>query len=103
LPQQMRGLIPEQESVLDQVNERPSGFGDRVPRDSVLGVYATCWRRRVDKLRVLLVDDVCMDNLCGSGLPRAFDSANPARLLPVLGVRFNPGWDPRGPFRRVNK
>jgi hypothetical protein len=53
--------------------------------ESVLGVYATCWRRRVDKLRVLLVDDVCMDNLCGSGLLRAFADESRPSCCPCWG------------------
>ena len=65
-------------------------------RDSVRGAYATRKGLRVDKLRVLLVDDVMTTGASLDWCVRAWKSAGASSLLGLTAARVVPKWSPSG-------
>ncbi len=65
--------------------------------DSVLGAYATRKGLRVDKLRVLLLDDVLTTGATLDSCARALKQAGAAAVLGLTVARVAPGWIPTGP------
>jgi competence protein ComFC len=64
--------------------------------DSVRGAYATGKRLRVDKLRVLLVDDVMTTGATLDSCARALKSAGASSHLGLTVARVFPRWSPPG-------
>jgi len=65
--------------------------------DSVRGAYATRKGLRVDKLRVLLLDDVLTTGATLDSCARALKQAGAAAVLGLTVARVVPGWSPTGP------
>ncbi len=65
--------------------------------DSVRGAYATRKRLRVDKLRVLLLDDVLTTGATLDSCARALKQAGAAAVMGLTVARVVPGWSPTGP------
>jgi hypothetical protein len=68
-------------------------------RDSVRGAYATRKGLRVDKLRVLLLDDVLTTGARLDLCARALQQAGAAAVMGLTVARVVPGWSP-GSCRR---
>jgi competence protein ComFC len=71
--------------------------------DSVRGAYATRKGLRVDKLRVLLLDDVLTTGATLDSCARALKQAGAAAVLGLTVARVVPGWSPTGPQQRQEK
>ena len=67
--------------------------------DSVRGAYATRKGLRVDKLRVLLLDDVLTTGATLDSCARALKQAGAAAVMGLTVARVVPGWSPTGPQR----
>jgi ComF family protein len=67
--------------------------------DSVRGAYATRKGLRVDKLCVLLLDDVMTTGATLDSCARALKQAGAAAVLGLTVARVVPGWSPTGPQR----
>jgi competence protein ComFC len=65
--------------------------------ESVRGAYATRKGLRVDKLRVLLLDDVLTTGATLDSCARALKQAGAAAVLGLTVARVVPGWSPTGP------
>ncbi len=65
--------------------------------DSVRGAYATRKSLRVDKLRVLLLDDVLTSGATLDSRARARKQAGEAAVMGLTVARVVPGWSPSGP------
>jgi len=65
--------------------------------DSVRGAYATRKGLRVDKLRVLLLDDVLTTGATLDSCARALKQAGAAAVMGLTVARVVPGWSPTGP------
>jgi competence protein ComFC len=65
--------------------------------ESVRGAYATRQGLRVDKLRVLLLDDVLTTGATLDSCARALKQAGAAAVLGLTVARVVPGWSPTGP------
>jgi len=65
--------------------------------DSVRGAYATRKGLRVDKLRVLLLDDVMTTGATLDSCARALKQAGAAAVMGLTVARVVPGWSPTGP------
>ncbi len=65
--------------------------------ESVRGAYATRQGLRVDKLRVLLLDDVLTTGATLDSCARALKQAGAAAVLGLTVARVVPGWSPMGP------
>ena len=64
---------------------------------SVRGAYATREGVRVDKLRVLLVDDVMTTGATLDSCARALRKAGAAEIFGLTVARLVPGWSPSAP------
>jgi ComF family protein len=64
--------------------------------DSVRGAYATRKGLRVDKLRVLLLDDVLTTGATLDSCARALKRAGAAAVMGLTVARVVPGWSPTG-------
>ena len=64
---------------------------------SVRGAYATREGVRVDKLRVLLVDDVMTTGATLDSCARALRKAGAAEVFGLTVARLVPGWSPSAP------
>jgi predicted amidophosphoribosyltransferase len=71
--------------------------------DSVRGAYATRKRLRVDKLRVLLLDDVLTTGATLDSCARALKQAGAAAVLGLTVTRVVPGWSPTGLQRQLQR
>jgi ComF family protein len=71
--------------------------------DSVRGAYATRKGLRVDKLRVLLLDDVLTTGATLDSCARALKQAGAAALLGLTVARVVPGWSPTGPQQQLQQ
>ncbi len=65
--------------------------------ESVRGAYATRKGLRVDKLRVLLLDDVLTTGATLNSCARALQQAGAAAVIRLTVARVVPGWSPAGP------
>jgi ComF family protein len=65
--------------------------------DSVRGAYATRKGLRVDKLRVLLLDDVLTTGATLDSCARALKQAGAAAVMGLTVARVVPSWSPTGP------
>jgi competence protein ComFC len=64
---------------------------------TVRGAYATRPRTQVDKLRILLVDDVFTTGATLDACSRALRSAGASRVVGLTVARVLPNWSPSGP------
>jgi len=64
---------------------------------TVRGAYATRQGTQVDKLRILLVDDVFTTGATLDACSRALRSAGAARVVGLTVARVLPNWSPGGP------
>ena len=71
--------------------------------ESVRGAYATRKGLRVDKLRVLLLDDVLTTGATLDSCARALKQAGAAAVLELTVARAVPGWSPTGPQQQVQR
>jgi ComF family protein len=71
--------------------------------DSVRGAYATRKGLRVDKLRVLLLDDVLTTGATLDSCARALKQAGAAAVLGLTVARVVPGRSPTGPQQHVQR
>jgi ComF family protein len=71
--------------------------------ESVRGAYATRKGLRVDKLRVLLLDDVLTTGATLDSCPRALKQAGAAAVMGLAVARVVPGWSPTGPQRPTHQ
>jgi ComF family protein len=71
--------------------------------ESVRGAYATRKGLRVDKLRVLLLDDVLTTGATLDSCARALKQAGAAAVLGLTVARVVPGWSPTGPQQRLQQ
>ena len=71
--------------------------------ESVGGAYATRKGLRVDKLRVLLLDDVLTAGATLDSCARALKQAGAAAVLGLTVAQAVPGWSPTGPQQRVQR
>ena len=71
--------------------------------DSVRGAYATRKGLRVDKLRVLLLDDVLTTGATLDSCARALKQAGAAAVLGLTVARVVPGWSPTGPQQQLRE
>jgi ComF family protein len=70
---------------------------------SVRGTYATRKGLRVDKLRVLLLDDVLTTGATLDSCARALKQAGAAAVLGLTVARVVPGWSPTGPQQQLRR
>jgi len=71
--------------------------------ESVRGAYATRKGLRVDKLRVLLLDDVLTTGATLDSCARALKQAGAAAVLGLTVARVVPGWSPTGPQQQLQR
>jgi ComF family protein len=71
--------------------------------DSVRGAYATRKGLRVDKLRVLLLDDVLTTGATLDSCARALKKAGAAAVMGLTVARVVPGWSPTGPQQQLQR
>jgi ComF family protein len=71
--------------------------------ESVRGAYATRKGLRVDKLRVLLLDDVLTTGATLDSCARALKQAGAAAVLGLTVARVVPGWSPTGSQQQLRK
>ena len=71
--------------------------------ESVRGAYATRKGLRVDKLRVLLLDDVLTTGATLDSCARALKRAGAAAVLGLTVARVVPGWSPTGPQQQSRR
>jgi len=94
--------LPLERDVLERIKPRPPQLLlSRSERWKVVrGAYATREEHRVDKARVLLVDDVMTTGATLDACARALKKAGAAAVLGLTVARIVPGWSPPGPTRR---
>lgn len=71
--------------------------------DSLRGAYATRKGLRVDKLRVLLLDDVLTTGATLDSCARALKQAGAAAVMGLTVERVVPGWSPTGPQHQTQQ
>jgi ComF family protein len=71
--------------------------------DSVRGAYATRKGLRVDKLRVLLLDDVLTTGATLDSCARALKQAGAAAVMGLTVARVVAGWSPTGPQQQTQE
>jgi competence protein ComFC len=71
--------------------------------ESVRGAYATRKGLRVDKLRVLLLDDVLTTGATLDSCARALKQAGAAAVLGLTVARVVPGWSLTGPQQQLQR
>ncbi len=71
--------------------------------ESVRGAYATRKGLRVDKLRVLLLDDVLTTGATLDSCARALKQAGAAAVMGLTVARVVPGWSPPGPQQQLQQ
>lgn len=71
--------------------------------ESVRGAYATRKGLRVDKLRVLLLDDVLTTGATLDSCARALKQAGAAAVMGLTVARVVPGWSPTGPQQQSRR
>ena len=75
----------------------------KVHWDSARGAYATRIGPRVDKLRVLLLDDVLTTGATLDSSARALKQAGAGAVLGLTVARVVPGWSPTGPQQQLQQ